>query len=71
MIDRDGKQCESCGEGTYEIADLNDEIHGERHCNKCGHFVYRYERTLEELAHKNPHRTLQMPYNTLIDNQIK
>ena len=47
MTDRDGKQCERCGEGTYEIADLNDEIHGERHCNKCGHFVNRYEKTEE------------------------
>ena len=61
MIDHDGKQCESCGEGTYEIADLNDEIHGERNCNKCGHFVYRYERTLEKLAHW----TLQTPLNAL------
>jgi hypothetical protein len=43
MTDNDGKQCERCGEGTYEIADLNDEIHGERHCNKCGHFVKRYD----------------------------
>jgi len=33
-----GKQCERCGKGTYEIADLNDEIHGELHCNNCGHF---------------------------------
>lgn len=47
MTYRDGKQCERCGEGTYEIADLNDEIHGERHCNKCGHFVNRYEKTEE------------------------
>ena len=34
-----GKQCERCGKGTYEIADLNDEIHGELHCNNCGHFI--------------------------------
>jgi hypothetical protein len=42
MTDRGGKQCERCSDGTYEIADLNDEIHGERHCNKCGDFVKRY-----------------------------
>jgi ribosomal protein S27AE len=42
MTDRDGKQCERCGEGTYEIADLNDYLNSERHCNKCGHFVKQY-----------------------------
>jgi hypothetical protein len=38
-VNMDGKECEMCGKGTYQIADLNDEIHGERHCNKCGHWV--------------------------------
>lgn len=42
MTAPDGKQCESCGEGTYEIADLNDEIHCERHCNKCGQLKNRH-----------------------------
>lgn len=39
MTDNTGKTCIRCGEGTYRIADLNDEIHGERHCDMCGHFV--------------------------------
>jgi hypothetical protein len=43
-VDMDDKDCEACGKGTYQIADLNDEIHGERHCNKCGHFVKRYKK---------------------------
>ena len=43
-VDMDGKDCEVCDKGTYQIADLNDEIHGERHCNKCGHFVKRYKK---------------------------
>lgn len=43
MINRDGKQCERCGKGTYEIADLNDYLNSERHCNKCGFFVMQYE----------------------------
>jgi hypothetical protein len=43
-VDMDGKDCEVCDNGTYQIADLNDEIHGERHCNKCGHFVNRYKK---------------------------
>lgn len=30
-------QCARCGKGIYIIRDLNDEIHGERHCNRCGH----------------------------------
>ena len=34
-----GKVCERCGKGTYEIADLNDEIQSERHCTMCGHFT--------------------------------
>ena len=34
-----GKVCERCGKGTYEIADLNDEIQSERHCIMCGHFT--------------------------------
>ena len=41
-VDRDGQKCQRCGKGTYEIADLNDELNGERHCNKCGHFVTRF-----------------------------
>jgi len=39
MTDNKGKKCVRCGKGHYRIADLNDEIHGERHCDKCGHFV--------------------------------
>jgi hypothetical protein len=46
-VDMDDKDCEVCGKGTYQIADLNDEIHGERHCNKCGHFVKRYKKVWE------------------------
>ena len=42
IIDNDGKQCERCGKGTYEILDLNDELNGERRCKKCGHFVKRW-----------------------------
>ena len=42
MNDNHNKKCERCGEGTYKIADLNDEIHGELHCNKCGHFIKRH-----------------------------
>jgi len=42
MTDNEGKQCERCGKGVYVILDLNDEIHGERHCNQCYHFVRRY-----------------------------
>jgi len=38
-VNMHGKDCEVCGNGTYQIADLNDEINGERHCNKCGHWV--------------------------------
>ena len=38
-VNMDGKDCEVCGKGTYQIADLNDEIHGERHCNKCGNWT--------------------------------
>jgi ribosomal protein S27AE len=41
MNDNHNKKCERCGEGTYKIADLNDEIHGELHCNKCGHLFKR------------------------------
>lgn len=33
----DYTQCARCGKGIYIIQDLNDEIHGERHCNRCGH----------------------------------
>jgi len=39
QVNMDGKDCEVCGKGTYQIADLNDDIQGERHCNKCGHSV--------------------------------
>ena len=42
MTDNEGKKCERCGEGTYEIADLNDAIHGELHCTKCRHFIKKY-----------------------------
>jgi hypothetical protein len=39
QIDMDGKDCEACGWGTYQIANVCDEFQGTRHCNKCGHWV--------------------------------
>lgn len=48
MTDNEGKKCVRCGEGHYRIADLNDDIHGERHCDKCGHFV-KFNQNLEEV----------------------
>jgi predicted nucleic-acid-binding Zn-ribbon protein len=27
------------GKGTYQIVDLMDEIHGERHCTNCGYNI--------------------------------
>jgi hypothetical protein len=38
-VNMDGKDCEMCGKGTYQTADVCDEIHGTRHCNKCGHWT--------------------------------
>ena len=38
-VSMDGKDCERCGKGTYQIADLNDEINGERHCTNCGYNI--------------------------------
>ena len=57
MTDSLGKKCERCGEGTYKIADLNDEIHGERHCNKCGHLANRHEN--ESTTDAQIRRTIQ------------
>lgn len=48
MTDNEGKKCVRCGEGHYRIATLNDDIFGERHCDKCGHFV-KFNQNLEEL----------------------
>jgi hypothetical protein len=39
QVDMDGKVCEVCGWGTYQIANVCDEFQGTRHCNKCGHWV--------------------------------
>tara|TARA_R110000868_G_scaffold68159_1_gene201515 strand:+ start:345 stop:518 length:174 start_codon:yes stop_codon:yes gene_type:complete len=39
QVSMDGKECEVCGKGTYQIADLNDEIHGECHCTNCGYNI--------------------------------
>jgi len=38
-VNMDGKDCEMCGKGTYQIANVCDEIQGTRHCNKCWHWV--------------------------------
>jgi hypothetical protein len=38
-VNMDGKDCEACGKGTYQTADVCDEFQGTRHCNKCGHWV--------------------------------
>lgn len=38
-VNMDGKDCEMCDDGTYQTTDLNDEIHVELHCNKCGHYT--------------------------------
>ena len=32
----DGVECDDMAD---QVRDLNDEINGERHCNKCGHWV--------------------------------
>jgi len=39
QVSMDGKECEVCRWGTYQIADVCDEFQGTRHCNKCGHWV--------------------------------
>lgn len=38
-VNMDGKDCDVCDDGTYQTTDLNDEIHVELHCNKCGHYT--------------------------------
>jgi hypothetical protein len=40
--DRMGKKCRQCKKGTYQETGIQDDMHGELHCNKCGAMIKRH-----------------------------
>ena len=40
--DRMGKKCRQCKKGTYQETGVQDDMHGELHCNKCGAMIKRH-----------------------------
>jgi len=36
-------KCNECNEGVYKETSLQDDMHGELHCTKCGHMIKRHQ----------------------------